>query len=81
MTNEHSCPYCQAGLVEAFLYVRGIAGSLQIGESADVGLFSRAGLTQINLDDISTTDPGTQAVIPSLHCDNCGTLAFRTTKP
>ena len=73
----HACPFCSSPLDQAYLYLRGFGVGLHYSSSSDVSLFSRSGLTQIDLRDISESDPGTQAIISALRCTSCGSISFK----
>lgn len=78
-TNKSTaCPFCGDPMNGAHLYVRGLGASLHLSSRADVGLMSRNDLQQINLDNLSRTDTGAQAVIPVLNCTSCGSVSLRT---
>ena len=77
-TNDSAaCPFCAETMSGAHLYVRGLFTSLHLSNRANVGLMSRSDLRQINLDDLSQTDTGAQAVIPVLNCTACQSISFR----
>ena len=78
MSESGTCPYCGEPLRPDNLYLRGIAGALLRSERDDVGVLSRSGLEQIDLRDISRGGVGAQAVIPSLYCESCGAVCFRS---
>jgi hypothetical protein len=71
------CPQCDQALASGFLYVRGVGGALFWGSGRDVGFLSRKGLEQIDLDAVSVTGTGAQAVVESWRCNGCGIVAFR----
>ena len=73
-----ACPFCTGPMNSAHLYVRGIGASLHLSNRDDVGLMSRSDLRQIDLDKLSRTDTGAQAVIPVLKCTSCGSVSFRS---
>lgn len=58
--------------------MRGVAAALLRSERDDVGILSRSGLEQIDLRAISRGNVGAQAVIPSLYCESCGGVCFRS---
>jgi len=69
MTNSDlKCPSCETGLEPGFLYLRGIDGALFWSARGDTGMLSRKRLEQIELDKISTTGTGCQAVIEAWRC-------------
>ena len=72
-----TCPFCSSPLDEAYLYLRGLGVGLHYSSSPDVSLLSRSGLTQIDLRDISKSDPGVQAIINALRCTSCGSISFK----
>ncbi len=72
-----ACPFCSSSLVEAYLYLRGLSVGLHYSSKPDISLFSKSGLTQIDLRDISEADPGAQAVIRALRCESCGSMSFK----
>ena len=76
---DRTCPFCSSSLVEAYLYLRGLSVGLHYSARPDVSLFSRSDLTQINLKDISESDPGAQAIIGALRCPSCGSISFKAT--
>lgn len=78
MNDPARCPFCAGPISQAHLYIRGLGASLHLSERADVGLMSRSDLRQINLDHLSKTDAGAQAVIPVLNCTSCGSVSFKT---
>ena len=53
MPDDGNCPYCTEPMKSDNLYLRGIAGALLRSEKDDIGIFSRAGLEQIDLRSIS----------------------------
>ncbi len=75
---DNKCPYCSSTLDQAYLYVRGLAASLHVSTKADTRLFSRSGLTQVDLEAISEGAAGTQAIISALRCTSCESISFRT---
>lgn len=77
--SDKTCPYCSSPLDTAYLYVRGLFGSLHVSSQPDTPWLSRSNLTQIRLDAISETETGAQAVVGALHCANCKSISFRTT--
>ena len=74
---DGTCPFCSSSLDEAYLYLRGLSIGLHYSSRPDVSLFSRSGLTQIDLRDISESDVGTQAIISALRCTSCGSISFK----
>lgn len=80
MSKSANCPFCSAAMEAEFLYLRGIGGSLHRSGRSDTRLFSRKGLEQINLDEISVTPAGTQVVIKTLHCSSCDAICFRSSQ-
>lgn len=80
MTNsELRCPSCETILEPGFLYLRGIGGALFWSEHGDTGMFSRKNLEQVQLDKISITGTGGQAVIEAWRCPDCDFVCFRRT--
>ncbi len=78
MPDSGTCPYCAETLKPDNLYLRGIAAALLRSGQEDVGALSRSGLEQIDLRDISRGSVGAQAIIPSLYCESCGAVCFRS---
>ena len=72
-----TCPFCSSSMVDAYLYLRGLSVGLHYSSRPDISLFSRSDLTQIDLRDISETDPGMQAIIRALRCASCGSISFK----
>ncbi|MCP4391768.1 MAG: hypothetical protein GY802_25965 [Gammaproteobacteria bacterium] len=78
MTNSTlKCPSCETDLESGFLYTRGIGGALFWSLKGDTGMWSRKHLEQIDLDRISTTGTGAQAVIKAWRCSHCEFVCFR----
>lgn len=77
--SELKCPSCETGLEPGFLYLRGIGSALFWSEHGDTGIMSRKNLEQIQLDKISLTGTGAQAVIESWRCPDCDFICFRRT--
>lgn len=78
MTDSNpKCPSCEADLESGFLYARGIGAALFWSHQADTGMWSRKQLQQIDLDRISTTGTGGQAVIEAWQCPQCEFVCFR----
>jgi len=73
-----TCPFCSAPLEDAYLYVRGVFAALHFSSKPDVSWLSRSELTQVDLDAVSKTGTGAQAVISALRCESCGSISFRT---
>jgi hypothetical protein len=80
MPENANCPFCASPMATEYLYLRGIGGALHRSDRPDVGLFSRKGLEQINLDKISRTPAGTQVVLDTLHCSACDAICFQASK-
>jgi hypothetical protein len=76
---DKTCPFCSSSLDEAYLYLRGVSVGLHHSARPDVSLFSRSDLTQIDLREISESDPGAQAIIKALRCPSCGSISFKAT--
>jgi len=74
---EKTCPFCSSLLDEAYLYLRGLVVGLHYSARSDVSIFSRSDLTQIDLREISESDPGAQAIIRALRCPSCGSISFK----
>lgn len=72
-----TCPYCSEPLEEAYLYVRGIFSSLHVSGSPTVPWHSRFELQQLDLNALSETGTGSQAVIGALRCKSCGSISFQ----
>lgn len=72
-----TCPFCSSSMDGTYLYMRGISVGLHYSSRPDVSLFSRSDLTQIDLRDISESDPGAQAIISALRCTSCGSISFK----
>ena len=79
MSDTQICPFCSVPMKPMYLYVRGIFVSLHRSTRSDVGFFSRSDLQQIDLDAISHTDAGSQAVISALRCESCDSIIFKST--
>lgn len=77
MSEAPDCPFCTAAMKSAYLYVRGFGASLHRSTRSDVGLLSRTDLQQVDLDDISQTNTGAQAVIEAWHCEPCDSISFK----
>ena len=75
---ESSCPFCASELEEAYLYVRGFSTALFVSSRPNTSIFSRSGLTQIDLGAISESGAGVQAVIKALRCTACESISIRT---
>jgi len=73
-----NCPSCTSQLEKGFLYVRGIGGSLFWSTSGSTNFISKKDLEQLDLERISTTSTGAQAVLPAFHCTDCGIIVFET---
>ena len=71
------CSNCQTEMDHGALYVRGIGGSLHWSNRNDVGILSRKDLSQINLNKISITPVGKQAVLESWRCTACSMIMFK----
>jgi len=71
------CPSCGTNLEPGFLYVRGVGGALFWSEHGDTGMMSRKNLEQIQLDKISISGTGAQAVIEAGRCPDCDFVCFR----
>ena len=72
-----SCPSCGSDLKSGYLYVRGFGAALFWSQVADTGLFSRQDLEQIDLSQVSRTDPGGQAIVEAKQCPACRLVCFR----
>jgi hypothetical protein len=63
------CPSCESDLEDGYLYARGLGAALFWSHHGDTGIWSRKNLQQIDLDKISITGTGGQAVSSkALHC-------------
>ena len=71
------CPTCKREMSHGGLYVRGVAAALHWSQRQDVGLLSRRGLEQIDLEKASLTGTGGQAVLDGWRCEPCGIVAFQ----
>ena len=74
------CPACDGGLDQGFIYVRGIGGALFWARTKDIGFLARKGLEQIDLNAVSVTGTGAQAVLEAWRCDGCKILVFRSNR-
>ena len=72
-----TCPECKKEMDAGYLYVRGVGGALFWSAKKDIAFYKREGLTQIDLDRLSTTQPATQAIIPANKCGPCGIVSFK----
>ncbi len=72
-----NCAICQTEMKNGALYVRGLGGSLYWSSRKDIGIFSKKGLSQIDLSKISITPVGKQAVIESWRCTACSMIMFK----
>ena len=70
------CSFCSSSMDQVYLYLRGMSVGLHYSSRPDVSLFSKSDLTQIDLRDISVSDPGAQAIIGALRCTSCGSFSF-----
>jgi hypothetical protein len=71
------CPSCESDLEDGYLYARGLGAALFWSHHGDTGIWSRKNLQQIDLDKISITGTGGQAVIAAWQCPRCEMLCFR----
>ena len=72
------CPSCMKDMESGFLYVRGFGGALFWSEAGNISFFSRRGLDQIDLTNLSVTGTGAQAVLAAARCPACTMIAFET---
>jgi len=73
-----TCSSCGVSMESGFMYVRGFGGALFWSATKNTGFFSRRGLEQVDLDRISVTGTGAQAVVSAARCPSCGVIAFRS---
>lgn len=77
MSETTACSFCSSAMTPIYLYVRGLGAALHLSAKPDVGVLSRANLHQIDLDKISRSETGGQAVIGAYQCESCDAISFK----